>query len=81
MKVSYIKNEKGEITSVRETTNDGRTSYSYKPDHSVIGSIFFGGKGECTDITEHHKSGSSDSYEPDNSIVGSLFFGGKGKHK
>ena len=78
---SYIKNESGKVTGVRETSKDGRKSWTYEPDNSISGSLFGNGKGKCVDVTDHHKDGNSTSYEPDNSILGSLFGGGKGKRK
>jgi hypothetical protein len=81
MKTSYVRDSSGNITHVRETTDDKSTSYLYKSDNSVIGQLFHGGKGGCEEVASHHRDGTTDAYEPDKSIFGSLFNGGRGKHK
>lgn len=81
MQRSYVRGSDGEVEAIRETTNDGTRSYLYKADHSVIGALLHGGKGECIEVADHHKDGTTRAYEADTSVIGQLFWGAKGKEK
>lgn len=78
---SYVRDSSGEVQAIRETTKDGSQSFLYKADNSVVGSLLHGGKGECTEVADHHKDGTTRAYEADTSVLGLLFHGGKGKEK
>jgi hypothetical protein len=78
---SYLKNDKGTITHVRETAADGLTSKLYEVSHSSYDIIFNEGKGKLVEVAEHHENGTTDAFEPDESSYGQIFGGGKGKHK
>lgn len=78
---SYVKDEDGNITHIRETSDDGRTSNLYVHDGSFFGELFSGGKGEHVEVAEHHENGSTDAYVPDNSFWGQLLNDGKGERK
>jgi hypothetical protein len=73
---SYVRDPSGEITHIRETSEDGGTSWLYEVSNSI-----WGGKGGCVEVAEHHEDGTTDAYEYDGGIIGSLFGGGKGGHK
>ncbi len=59
---SYIKDNDGNITHVRETDDDGRRSYVYEYNDSVL--PFVSEKGPLTEIQEHDEDGTSTSYHP-----------------
>jgi hypothetical protein len=81
MKRSYVQDDSGKVQAVRETTNDGRTSYLYRADDSISGLLLRGGKGECIEVADHDGDGTTRAYEADNSITGHLLHGGKGRAK
>jgi hypothetical protein len=78
---SYVRGSSGELEAIRETNKDGSQSSLYKADNSVVGALLFGGKGECIEVADHNKDGTTQAYEADTSVLGSLLFGGKGKEK
>jgi hypothetical protein len=78
---SYLKDQKGNITHIRETATDGRTSKLYEFSHDSYDTIFRESKGKLVEVTEHHEDGTTDAFEPDESSYGQIFGGGKGKHK
>lgn len=80
-KTSYVKDSNGNVTHVRETSDDHRSSYLYEYDDSISGQLLNDGKGSCVEVTEHNPNGTSDSYEADDSLWGQIFGGGKGSHK
>ena len=80
-KKSYVEDEHGKITHIRETSDDGSTSNLYKYDSSFLGQLFNGGRGDHVELAEHHKDGTTDAYVPDHSFLGQLFNGGKGERK
>jgi hypothetical protein len=66
-------------THYREVSKDGRESYLYEADTSVLGSLL--GTDRCVEVADHNPDGTTDAYEYDGSILGSLFHGGRGAHK
>ncbi|HIE26157.1 TPA: hypothetical protein EYP66_02600 [Candidatus Poribacteria bacterium] len=80
-KKSYIRDTKGNVTAIRETSKDGRRSWQYKADNSVLGVLIYGGKGPLTEVADHHKDGTTQAYEADNSIIGGLLYDFKGAPK
>lgn len=80
-KRSWVKDEDGKAIAIRETSDDGRTSWLYEVDDSISGVLLNDAKGSCIEVQEHHEDGSSDAYEYDGSILNDLFHKGKGKHK
>ncbi len=80
-KEEFVRDSSGNVTHVRVTSDDGRTSWLYEKDNSVVGEFLGGGRGRCVEVADHHKDGTTDAYGKDDSIIGELFFGGKGKHK
>jgi len=79
MTKSYVRDEKGRITHIRETSEDGTQSYLYEYDNSFFGTLK-GGKGAHVEVADH-RDGETQAYEVDNSFSGSLFKGGRGKAK
>ena len=80
-KRSYVRDSKGKVTAIRETSDDGRRSYQYEADKSLIGHFVNDGKGVLEEVADHHKDGTTTAFKADNSILGSLFGGSKGRKK
>jgi hypothetical protein len=78
---SYVRGNDGEVKAIRETSNDGRRSYLYEADKSVVGQLFHDGKGQCTEVADHHPDGTTTAYKADTSFFGLLFHDGKGEEK
>jgi len=79
-KRSWARNDKGKITHIRETSEDGKRSCLYKV-NTGLSTLITGPKGPCVEVAEHHDDGTTDSYEADTSLIGMLFHGGKGSKK
>lgn len=59
---SYIKDQDGTITHVRDTNDDGRRSYGYEYNDFVL--PFVADKGPLVEIEDHDTDGTSTSYRP-----------------
>jgi len=80
-KRSEVKDDDGNVTHVRITSDDGRTSELYEADNSILGTLLSDGTGKRVEVAEHHEDGTTDAYEADNSVLGTLITGGKGAKK
>jgi hypothetical protein len=74
---SLVKDRDGNITHVRETSDDGRRSWLYEHDSSAVGGLLSGGRGKCVEYAEHNENGTTDAWEYDHSF----FSFGKGEYK
>jgi len=79
-KEEYVRDPSGKVTHIRDTSDDGRTSWLYEVNQG-LGLLISGPKGPCVEVAEHHEDGTTTAYEYDGSIIGMLFHGGKGKRK
>lgn len=80
-KSSWVRDNDGDCTHIRETSGDGRRSDLYKVDSSPSGLLIWGGKGDHLEVADHKSNGETKAYEADNSFFGSLLSGGRGKEK
>lgn len=81
MSKSYVKDNNGKTTHIRETSDDGKRSYLYEADSSIAGHFLTDGKGKLVELADHKPTGETKAYEPATGIIGTLLFGGKGKPK
>ncbi len=80
-KRSYVRDSKGNVTAIRETSQGGSRSDLHEFDDSVVGQLIHGGKGKHIEVADHHKDGTTDAYKPDDSVIGQLLHSGKGEKK
>ncbi len=79
-KEEYVRDESGNITHIRVTSDDGRTSYLYKANDSVS-ALVIGAKGELVEVAEHNEDGTTVAHKADNSVSGWLLRGARGERK
>lgn len=78
---SFVRDSDGNITHVRETIDDGRTSRLYEYDDTLLGHILHDDKGECVEVAVHDPNGTTTAHEHDGSFIGEVFHGGRGEEK
>jgi hypothetical protein len=65
---------------LRVTSDDGRRSYLYEPPETFIGKLF-GGHGDCIEVADHHKDGTTTAYEFESGFFNEIFNAGRGELK
>lgn len=58
---TIVRDDKGNATHIDVTTDDGKTTYRYNYDGSVVGSIIFGNKGSVDEVFTHKDDGTTTS--------------------
>jgi len=80
-KQQFVRDDRGRITHIRETSPDDRTSWLYEVDNSVAGQFFHGGKGRCVEVADHHGDGTTTAHEASEGMLDELLLGGRGRPK
>ncbi len=77
-KTSYVRDDSGEVTHQRVTSDDGGSSWLYEHDS---GQVFGSGRDRCVEVADHNDDGTTDAYEYEGGFLAELFDGNKGAKK
>ncbi len=66
---SEVMDDDGNVTHIRETSDDGRESILYEYDDSVASIITGDHRGDAVEVSDHNEDGTTRAYEYENSIV------------
>lgn len=80
-KESIIRDDDGNPTHIRVTTDDGSRSILHEYDDSNLAGLIGDRKGERVEIADHNEDGTTDAYEYDNSLTSGLSGDHRGEQK
>jgi len=62
-KETFVRDDRGRVTHVDQTSDDGKDTWRYTYDGSVLGTLLHGNKGACVEHFEHHEDGTTTSHK------------------